>query len=782
MLISVYIYHELRYDDYHQHANRLYQLDGSMTINGKKENRATASGPMGKSMKMEFPEIEEQARLLQLFLDDKTLIQYTPQQSDVKSFYETKGFLADSTFFRLLTYSFKEGNPVTALNEPNTVVINEEIARKLFGKEPALNKIIKISSSTNGDHDCRITGVFKPNAGPSHIDARFIISFKGGDMDKFANVNPSMINNNMFFTYLLLKDGADPKKLEAKFPAFIEKHIGKELRSMGRDRAHYLTNIKRVHLYSGTVSNVTPPGSVTSLFILGSIAFLTLLIACINFMNLATSSSSKRASEVGVRKVLGAERSSLLKQFLGESVLMTFIAFLFACAFTFLLLPLFEMVSGRELKVTFAQHAPLFAVFIVLSLLTGLLAGSYPAFYLSSFIPVKVLKGKFKNSLAAVSLRKGLVVFQFVISIALIVASVVIATQMKYMRSKDLGFTKDQQVIIPLRTSTAKSIYPSMKTEARNLPNISSVGASLYYPGIFNPMDWLFFKEGQTQQDSKQVFMNFVDDNYLNTLNIKPVAGRLFSKDFMADTTDAIIVNEEAIRTLGFKSSSDAIGKWVGFNPSDSTYKFTIVGVVKDFHFEDLHMPIKPYGFLLNSNNEFNYIVAHASKNDIAGTLKSLGDAWHKLNPNEPFEYSFLDQDFQKNYEAEQRQAALINYFTIIAIIISCLGLFGLASFSAEQRTKEIGIRKVLGASVASVVTLISKDFIKLILVAIVIASPVAWYMMNKWLENFNYRITIGWQVFVLTSILAVAIALFTISFQAIKAAISNPVKNLRTE
>jgi putative ABC transport system permease protein len=250
----------------------------------------------------------------------------------------------------------------------------------------------------------------------------------------------------------------------------------------------------------------------------------------------------------------------------------------------------------------------------------------------------------------------------------------------------------------------------------------------------------------------------------------------------MADTTDAIIMNEEGIKTLGFKSSSDAIGKWVGFSPSDSIYKFYIVGVVKDFHFEDLHMPIKPYGFLLNSNNEFNYIVAHASKNDIAGTLKSMGNAWHKLNPNEPFEYSFLDQDFQKNYEAEQRQAALINYFTLIAIIISCLGLFGLASFSAEQRTKEIGIRKVLGASVASVVTLVSKDFIKLILIAIVIASPVAWYMMNKWLENFNYRVSISWQVFVLTSILAVAIAVFTISFQAIKAAISNPVKSLRTE
>jgi putative ABC transport system permease protein len=364
----------------------------------------------------------------------------------------------------------------------------------------------------------------------------------------------------------------------------------------------------------------------------------------------------------------------------------------------------------------------------------------------------------------------------------LIIASLVIAGQMKYMRSKDLGFVKDQQVIIPLRSSTAKSLYPALKTELSALQGIKSVGGSMYYPGIFNPMDWLLYGQDQTKRDSKTVYINLIDNNFLQTLNIQPQAGRLFSPAFPADTLDRFIINEEGAKQLGFASAADAVGKWVGFEPADSQYRLPIIGVVKDFHFKDLHAQIEPFGFLLSTRQNFNYIIAHAAEGNIANTLASLEKTWKKLNTNEPFEYSFLDQDFQKNYEAESRQASLINYFTIIAILISCLGLFGLATFSAEQRTREIGIRKVLGASVTGLVGLLSKDFLKLVLVAVVVASPFAWYVMEKWLQNFSYRIKISWEVFALTACIAVLIALITISFQAIKAARANPVKNLRTE
>jgi putative ABC transport system permease protein len=782
MLIALFIYNEMSYDTYHKNGDRIYLLGTDFMMEGKSEPAANTSAPLGKTMQIDFPEIEAQTRLVQLFTDDKTLLKYADKTGNSKTFYETKGYLADSNFFKILTYDFKEGNAQTALMAPNSIVINEEIAGKLFGKESALDKVLHVSSNTNGDHELVIKGVFKPSSIPSHIDARFFMSMRSGGIDRMANNNPSMLNNNMFYTYLLLKQGTDAQKLKAKFPAFIQRHLAEELKAQGRKRAYVLAELKDIYLRAGLSKSLTSGGSLTSLYVLGSIAVLTLLIACINFMNLSTSNSSKRASEVGVRKVLGAEKNSLLWQFLGESMLMAGIALLFGILLTALLLPLFEKVSGKTISMSLRQYAPLYGAFILLAVVTGLLAGSYPAFYLSAFKPIQVLKGKFKNSLAAVSLRKGMVVFQFVISIALIVASVIIANQMKYMRSKDLGFTKEQQIILPLRSATAKSIFLPLKNEALKMPGVKSVGASMYYPGIFNPTDWMVYKEGKTKDQSKRMYINFVDYDFLKTIGIQPKEGRLFSDQFPSDTLDRFVVNEQAIKEFGWPSAKAAVGSWIGFEPADSQYRLTIVGVVKDFHFKDFHAPIEPYGFLLNTSNRFNYIIANARGGDISGTLKSMESTWHKLNPNEPFEYSFLDDDFQKNFEAENKQARLINYFTLIAIIISCLGLFGLATFSAEQRTKEIGVRKVLGASVGSIVTLLSKDFLKLVGVAVVIACPLAWFAMDKWLQNFVYRTTVSWQVFALTILLAVIVAVLTISFQAIKAAIANPVKSLRTE
>lgn len=788
MLIALYLNNETSYDANQPDADNIYQLATTFIQGGKPmANLPNTPAPMAPGMKREFPEVVRATRILKMFSDDKTLLQYSKGDgSEKKSFYETKGFLADSSFFNMFSYNFIEGNASSALNNPNTIVINEEIARKIFGNEKALGKIIHVSSNTNGEYDYTITGVFRPSSHPSHIDGRFFLSIAGGNMELYNNQRPNdYATNNMYSSYLQLKPGTDYKKIEAKFPAFIDKYAGKDLQVMGFGKKQFLIPLKEIHLSTAVEENVTPPGSRTYLYILASIALFTLLIACINFMNLSTARSSKRSGEVGIRKVLGAEKSSLIKQFLSESVMMSVIAFILAFAMMYLLLPFFNQASGRNISFSFSQNWGLTISFFALAVIAGLIAGSYPAFYLSSFQPVKVLKGKLSNTLAAVSLRRVLVVFQFVISVVLIISSVVISSQMKYLRNKDLGFAKDQQLIIPLRSNTAKNICTSLKDALKNNPQVISAGACTYYPGIFNPSDNLYYRDGQSMNEGKRTRINYVDYDFLKTLGVKTVAGRLFSSEFPADTNQRIIINEALIKELGFASAEKAVGQNVYFDWQGTKYSFPIIGVLKDFHFENLHQPIAPFAFRVQSSgggNTFNYLMIHSKAGNVSEFLKSIESEWHTLNPNEPFEYSFLDADFQKNYEAEVRLSALVGYFTVIAILISCLGLFGLATFSAEQRIKEIGVRKVLGASVTGIVALLSKDFLKLVGIAVIIASPLAWWVMNKWLQDFAYRTNISWTVFAITIFVAMFIALLTISFQAIRAAVANPVKSLRTE
>lgn len=780
LLISMYLYKEFSYDANQKFADRLYQIGTLSTIDGVEKRGGQTPAPMAPAMQQEFPEVESYTSLIGAFQDDKTLLQYQ-QGHDIKSFYETKGFFADSTFFRLFTYNFKEGNPATALNEPNTVVLSNDIAEKLFGKQSALNKVIHINSTTNGSYDYKVTGVFIPSTTPSHIDARFIMSMKGGDMGAWVSQLTDMVNNNMFYSYLLLKPGADPKKLEAKFVDFINRHAGADLKASGRYKKQYLTPVRDIHLYAPE-ANVSPGGNLSYLYILISIAIVTLMIACVNFMNLSTARSSKRAVEIGVRKVLGAEKNSLVKQFLWEAILLALISFAIAIVLSLLLMPMFEQLSGDNFSFSLQEYFALFLLFFAVTIVAGLIAGVYPAFYLSAFKPIKVLKGKFSNSLAAVSFRKVLVVFQFVIAVALIIASIAIGNQMHYLRNVDLGFNADQQIIIPLRSSTAKEIYPALKNELLSNSAISGAGASIYYPGIRNATDWLLYKQGSSPDQTRDVFINFIDNSYLQTLNVHLTAGRLFSKEFPGDTANRIIVNEKAIKEFGFASPEDAIGKNITANFGNGEIHFPIVGIVKDFHFEGLQSEIKSYGFLLNSGTNYNYLIAHVNGNNIKAALNNITSTWKKLNPNEPFEYSFLDKDFQKNYIAEERLSTLIKYFTIVAIAISCLGLFGLTTFSVEQRIKEIGIRKVLGASTAGIVSLLSKDFLKLVLISFCIASPLAWYMIQKWLQSFAYKAPFTVWIIFSAWCAALLIAFLTISIQAVKAAMANPVNNLRTE
>ena len=570
-LISLYLLNEFSYDSRHPDGEQIYQVGTTFISSDRQHSNANTPAPMAAILKQEFPEVEESVRLIGLFGEDKTLIKYSISGKEPVTFYETNGFIADPGFFRFFNYTFKEGRP-GALDQPNTIVINEEIAHKLFGNEPALNRIIHISSSTNGEADMKITGVIKIPSTPSHINGRFFLSFKGGDIDRYASQSTNLAYNNMFFTYLKLKKGTDAAKLESKFPAFIEKYAGKDLRAAGFSKKQFLTQVRDIHLRSRTENNVTPPGSLTYLYILGSIALFALLIACINFMNLSTARSSRRAAEVGMRKVLGAEKSSLTWQFLNESVLISSIAFLIALAIATLCLPAFEAASGKELRLAFGEHGGLIAAFFLLSLVTGLLAGIYPALYLSSFKPLSVLKSKFSGSFATISLRKGLVVFQFIISAVLIISTVVISNQMRYMRTKDLGFAKDRAIIIPLRSVTAKESYEPVKNALRELPEVKSVGASYYYPGIFNPSDRLLYKEGKTVKEGQVTKINIVDDTFIQTLGITVRSGRNFSPEFPSDTIDALILNEEATQKMGFENADDAIGKRVFFDFDDTAH------------------------------------------------------------------------------------------------------------------------------------------------------------------------------------------------------------------
>jgi len=776
MLITLYLWHETSYDSYHKNIKRLYQVGSVFIAEGQEQRFSSCPAGLAGTMKEVFPQIEATARICHLLAEDKTLMQYRNSAGNVTSFYEDKGFLADSGFFNLFTYNFVEGNPVSAMNGPYSIVLSEEIAGKIFGAQAALGKVVHISSNSNGDHDYIVTGVYRPSKLPSHIDGRFFLSMYGGKYGEFIHTT-NLANNNQFFTYLLLKPGVDPKQLERQFPAFVDKYEGKDLKEAGFYKKQFLVPVRDIHLHS-TMENeldVTPGGSTTYLYILASIALFTLLIACINFMNLATARSTKRSAEVGVRKALGAGRSSLIRQFLGEALLMAVIAYAFALCFTYALFPGFESVAHKDIQLSTGQIVSLGTAFLFLAVITGLVAGSYPAFYLSSFKPVRILKGKLTNSLAVASLRKGLVVFQFVISVILIVASVVIARQMNFLRNADLGFSKDQQLVLPLRGSVSRKMFSSMKDALDKNPRVLSVGASAYYPGIQNSTDQLFYAEGKTARDG-------TDFNFLNTLGIQRLTGHLFSPQFPADSVDGIILNEKAVRLIGY-TPENAIGKKVYNEFQGNVQTLRIVGVVKDFHFEDLHVPITAFAFQIYSTfDHFNYMVVHLKAGDIGAAIASVEQTWHQLDPYEPFEYNFLDQQFQKNYEADTRLSALVGYFTAIAICISCLGLFGLAAFSAEQRTKEIGIRKVLGASEGSIVALLSGDFLKLVGISVLLASPIAWLIMQRWLQDFAYRTTISWTVFAYTTTAAMLIALITISFQAIRAATSSPVKCLRSE
>jgi putative ABC transport system permease protein len=667
-------------------------------------------------------------------------------------------------------FDFKliKGNPRTALNDPLNIVFSESAVKKYFGDKDPIGQTVLL---TGDGFTAKITGVMKDIPENSMIKADMIVSMN----TLTRKLNPGLDDqwgNYGNRTYVLLKPNANASAFEKQIPAFLEKMNGTEMKLLNMYPTLILEKFKDAYLRSDR--NDSNSGSIKNVYIFSIIAVFILLIACFNFINLTTARSAERAKEVGIRKVVGAERQQLTRQFIGESVLLCVIAFLLTIAASALLLPSFNLLAGKTLSKGVFDNMGILGILLLASIVIGVMAGIYPALVLSSFKPVTVLKGRFTTGTRGILLRKGLVISQFTISITLIIATIIVYLQMNFMRNQDLGFNKDQLMVINSNGDPARDAFMHAVS---TLPNVKSVSMSSSVPGGGNMGAYSKIQNVKGEMQIANLDLYFVDFDYLKQFDIKMAAGRTFSRDFMTDTTHSMILNEAAVKMFGYRSPKDAIGR--DFNQWGREGK--IIGVMKDFHFKSLQEQIKPLSMRIEPNG-CSLVSIKVSGNNLPGTISAIENKWNTLIPARPFSYFFLDEYFNEQYKSEQRFGKLFLNFAILAIIISCLGLLGLASYNTMQRTREIGIRKVLGASVTNIVNLLSKDFLRLVGIAVIIASPIAYFSMHKWLQDFAYRIPISWWIFVIAAVTATLIAILTVSFQAIKAAVSNPVKSLRTE
>lgn len=778
LLILIYIISENGYDRQNKDANLIYRVaSAASTSSGPREKGwAATAAPVAWGLSSDLPQVAGATRLLKFPLMEKFLLS-VKDNKDPKQFYEPNGYYVDSTFLRIFTYDLQYGNAETALDAPNSVIISEELSRKLYGTVNPVGRPLTVGMPF-GNFDYTVKGVFRDKDRKTHIPAHFFLSMRNNDIGTWVESQTNWATNNIFHTYIRLKAPVDITAFQRKLNTAIDKRAGPDLKAFGVTRQLFLQPLTSIYLHSDLDNEIAPVGNATTLYIVGSIAVFILLIACINFMNLSTARSANRAKEVGVRKVLGAEKRSLIFQFLSESVLMSVFALVLAIGFARLLLPTFNSLVQKQLQIA-ASPAVWLAV-TGLTLLTGIMAGLYPAFYLSAFRPIAVLKGKLLNNFSALTIRKGLIVFQFVVSICLVSGAIVIVRQLNYLNSRSLGFRKEQQIILPLQSQDAATHFVSLRNELQKIPAVTAVTGGSSYPGMATVDDLLFYGEGKMVSDALDIHLINAEDDYFKTLGLTLLRGREFSRASTADS-NSIILNETALKDLGYDLRT-AIGRnlYYDFQGKHATLK--IVGIVKDFNFESLYTPIKPIAFTTVMGSKHAYLIASLSSNNYGPALAAIESAWRKINPAIPFNYSFLDKDFEANYQKDQRTSSIVRCFTAVTILIACLGLFGLSVFSAEQRTREIGIRKVLGASVPNITLLLSRDFLPLVIIALLIAAPVAWYAMHQWLQGFAYRTPISWWLFPAAGAIALIVAWLTVSFQAVKAAIANPIQSLRSE
>jgi putative ABC transport system permease protein len=765
LLILLYVQHEFSYDRFHEKADRIYRVTTDFTIGGNEMRVASTMTPLAPALRAEFPEVREAVRIGQF--KNELLVSQGNQQ-----FYEELFFFADSTLFDLFSFPLLHGDPATALATPRSVVLSEPMAQKYFGGENPIGKMLTVERG----YELTVTGVLNDIPSASHLKPDFIATLLdakeiiGTDLEDWGHISE-------LYTYVSLSDAARPEALEAKLPALLDKYAGEVTSSLQPSSIFtlHLQPLTRVHLYSTEFgNNVEGGGDAKYLYVFISIALLILLIACINFMNLATARSMERVKEVGMRKVLGAHRTQLARQFLSESVLLALMALLVALALVELLLPVFNHLTERELATNYAHNPVLLLSLLGTILFVGAVAGSYPAFFLSGFRPVEVLRGRAKGGRAAIRLRQALVVLQFSISIALMISAGIMSAQMDFFREQDMGFDEEQVVVVPLRDPGVQDRYEAIKQAFSGVSGVRAVAASSSTPGKNTATIHSYRPEGAPDDQMIGLYEFFIDSDVLNTLGMELAEGRNFSASMPTDTA-ALLLNETAVKRFGWK---DPVGKMLSRGDGPPSQ---VVGVVRDFNYISLDAEIPPLVMRIDPSR-FSHLSVRLTPGETNTTLARLGQAWEKLAPGEPFDLTFIDQDYEYQYRTVNRLTYTIRTFTFLAILVACLGMFGLATFSVEQRTKEIGIRKVLGASVPGVVILLSKDFLKLVAVAFVVAAPAGYFVMRRWLEDFAYHIEVGPSIFAVAGGVTFALALGTVAYQAVKAALTDPVRSLKYE
>ncbi len=776
LLIALYVLDELSFDKFYPNAERIYRINASIRFGGSDLNFPLTSDMMGQMLKKDYPEVEGYTRIYNS--NGNKLVKKGADYINERNVCH-----ADSTIFRIFELPSLYGDIRNALNEPNSVVITEKIAKKYFGAADALGKTLE--TNDNNKTLYKVTGVIADMPHNSHFNFDFYFSMKN------VQYNWGTFLSHNFHTYLLMRPGVDIQAFDKKLFDYIDRYCLPEakqymkintmddFRKSGNKIEYYLTPLNRIHLYSSLQYEFLPGGNIQYVYIFSAVAIFILIIACINFMNLTTARSANRAKEIGIRKVLGTEKRELVVQFLIESTLMVMLSLLLAIGMAELVLPLFNAVADKTMHIQSLFSPMLLPLLVVLPFAVGLMAGSYPAFFLSSFKPIESLKGKLNLGSRSGSLRSILVVLQFATSIILIIGTLVIYRQLHYIQTKNIGFEKGQVLIVNDAYALNQNLN-AFKEEVLQVPGVVSATISGYLPvssyrndNTFSTSPVMDAKNGIDMQTWA------VDYDYFKTMGIQLSMGRTFSKDYGSDSL-AVVINESTVKQLGLK---DPIGKKIygTYNsPDNHRVGYTIIGVVKNFNYESLKQTVGPVSLFLGKST--GSVCFKTGAGNAADLVKQVENKWKSLAPGMPFSYRFLDAAFNDMYNNERRIGKIILIFSALAILIACLGLFGLSTFIAEQRTKEIGIRKVLGATAAGMVRLLSGDFIKLVGFSFILAAPLAWYFMNRWLQDFAYRVEISWWIFALAAILAMVIALATVSFQAIRAALMNPVKSLRTE
>jgi putative ABC transport system permease protein len=773
LLILMFVNDELNYDTYNDKADRIYRVAGSFFYGGRSFDIAVAPAPMAQVLIDEFPEVENAVRFRQRG-------RYVFRYGD-NTFRELSVSYVDSSFFDVFSIPLLKGNPDTALVDPNTLILGPNTARKYFGDEDPVGKTLRL----NDRSDYMVTGVFEEIPGNSHFHFDIFISMVSLPESK----NKIWMSQN-FQTYILLREGADPASVEAKFPDMLLKYMGPQIEAfMGKsmeklveenqlEGEFYLQRLQDIHLHSDLIAEMEPTSDIKYVYIFTAIALFILIIASINYMNLSTARSAGRAREVGIRKVLGSFRAQLIRQFLTESMLLCLVSLVLALGLVGLALPFFNGLSGKDLSISSLSNPVMLGALFLVTVFVGILAGSYSAFLLSGFQPVNVLKGQLKSAAKTGWFRSGLVIFQFAASIILIIGTFVVYKQLDYIQNKKLGYNKEQ-VIILSNTYLLDDQTEAFKNQLLTYPQIVSASISDYLPVPSNNNNTAVMPEGERGSKKATSMQNWVVDyDYIKTLGMKIVDGRDFSREFSTDT-EATIINQAAAKQFDW---AQPVGRRIGRIVSNTgdLAMYEVIGVVEDFHFQTLKETIGPLVMFLGNSN--GMITFRVETEDMSGAIALLEKEWKKFLPYQPFEFSFLDERFADMYQAEQKIGRIFGVFAGLAIFIGCLGLFALAAFTAEQRTKEIGIRKVLGATAPNIVRLLTREFVILITVSNVIAWPVAFLVMRGWLKDFSYRIPLNVWIFIGAGLMTLAIALLTVSFQAVKAAFADPANSLRYE